>query len=197
MPWSTIHNIIAAAECDVLVIISCCYAGVADITSKNNHAKELITISSWNEMSDGSFTGPAIQKAVERWYKVADPSDWTGLKLHSALSNVIRETRASKIQEYLSALEVYERKVNDAKSELAKLKGLTDSDDSRQKYQREMEAWEKIVQFEKNRLEDAKKCYTQPHFLRGQDTGEGGANDEKNGERNTWRLWNAPRKEKK
>ena len=205
MPWSTIHNIIAAAECNVLIILSCCYAGAAEIAPKTQHAKELVTISSWNEMSYGSSTGPAIQKAVERWYKGTEPSDWTGFKFYSTLSNVIRETRASKIQEHLTALQGYEKKFNDAKDELAKLGSPEDPKESEKKSQMELVAncavWEMFVQREKDMLNKTKQCYTQPHFLGGQEGREGIAKDGKDGsiagERNTWRLWNPPRKEKK
>lgn len=220
MPWSTIHDIIAAAECDVLVIMSCCSADTADIIPENQYAKELITIPSCNETSYGTYTGTAVQKAVEQWYSGTESSDWTGWKFYTALRNIIRETRASKIHKHLTALVNYERKVNDAKSELETLGKYTDPNDSQKKSKKEREdhldLWEKVVKCERDMLEQTKRNYTQPHYSGGQDMKEdtkkddtkegekekeGDKKQEKKGDtavdRNTWRLWNPPRKEKK
>ncbi|KAK6340970.1 hypothetical protein TWF696_009283 [Orbilia brochopaga] len=89
--WAVIQGIIDAAKCDVLVIVDCCYAGLAQVNSGDDtYAKELIAATSWDAYSYGRLA-PSLVSALASWHENSESR--SSSSLYIALTAAIEDMR--------------------------------------------------------------------------------------------------------
>lgn len=88
-----------AAECNVLVIVNCCLAGLAKLSSSERYAREVITATSWGGLSYYKFA-PAMCRALPKWASQSTPHTASSLhrKLTDELESMRREAGKEKMR---------------------------------------------------------------------------------------------------
>ncbi|KAI1646485.1 uncharacterized protein F4817DRAFT_141337 [Daldinia loculata] len=95
-PWSVIKPIIESAQCDVLVFIDSCQAGLVELSPKNKYAKEFITAATWNEKTYSNLA-PALGKVLIEWHK--NSTTKSAQSLHKYLRDHIKAQRDRRLQD--------------------------------------------------------------------------------------------------
>ncbi|KAM7213015.1 hypothetical protein V8F06_011617 [Rhypophila decipiens] len=101
--WTTILDIIRAAECDVLVILDCCNAGLAgargleDKHTHNLHSKKLIAASDWGSTTEDRLAA-ALCEALPTWCH-GQPTDRQAKSLYQTLLRIMKDKRDAALRE--------------------------------------------------------------------------------------------------
>ncbi|KAM7190683.1 hypothetical protein V8F33_009347 [Rhypophila sp. PSN 637] len=101
--WTTIQDFIGAAECDVLVILDCCNAGLAraigleDKHTHNLHPKELITASDWGSTTEDRLAA-ALCEALPTWCH-GQTTDRQATSLYKTLLRTMKDKRDAALRE--------------------------------------------------------------------------------------------------
>ncbi|KAF3927672.1 hypothetical protein ABW21_db0202633 [Orbilia brochopaga] len=148
LPEENNRAVIAGANVDVLVIVNCCFAGLAtvepglagqtdgsSIKPSTGFAKELICAASWNSIAYHDTLAPALISALDTWFH--ETTTWSSDSLFSRLEDALRQKRC----EY-------------NKQTFNQLLGRKNIIDNRFK---ELSEWKKVANRELDRLENETK----------------------------------------
>lgn len=178
--WKRIQDIVAEAECHVLVVLDCCYAGLAEIDNSEEiwaYSKELFTATCW-DTSTADRLAPALCKALKIWNN--DSISLSAASLFQRLTAELRQMRTKADESALEGIEVLKKMQRRAEKQLTKSRknkhdlrikvldtrmtmNLLDQEIANQEFKVE-ELKQKITSAERSR-ESSQGLYRQPHHL--------------------------------